>query len=78
MYKSRGLRIPSKKPGHYKLFWVVEGTVKEETFKDRPIPFAMACHQADVMERTTHKIGQIDVVHCDTNAQNYKQLNINF
>jgi hypothetical protein len=72
---ARGLRIKTKE-GHYKLFWVVAGVVREEIYKDRPLPFFTACREADTKERTTHKIGQIDVVHADMKAADYKQLDL--
>lgn len=52
--------------GLCKLFWVVDGNVKEEIFKDNPVPYHVACWKANQLESTTHRIGQVDVVSVTT------------
>jgi hypothetical protein len=69
---ARGKRI--KIDGPCKLFWVVDGRVKEEIHKDRPVPFGVACTNANLLERTTHTYGQVDVV--SVNDKPYQQTKL--
>jgi hypothetical protein len=69
---SRGKR--EKINGLCKLFWVVDNKVREELFKDSPVSFGLACYKADILERTTHKYGKVDVV--SVNEVPYQQTKL--
>lgn len=60
--------------GLCKLFWVVDGRVKEEIYKDRPVPYGVACNHANTLERTTHQYGRVDVV--SVNEKPYQQTKL--
>lgn len=70
-----------KKPieGLCKIFWIVDGVVRETINKgeSNPVPFHVACWQAERASETTHKTGALKVVSVNEKLDSYQlQLNL--
>lgn len=46
----------------FKIWWILNNVVKEEIFKDRPVPKHVAEKESQLRKRTTHKTGKLVIV----------------
>lgn len=58
----------------FKIFWIVDGVVKEEPggFKDRPSLIGIVKAKARTLAATTHTMGTLRVVHSDVKPEDYQ------
>jgi hypothetical protein len=62
----------------YKIWWILNGIVKEEIYKDRPVPKSVAEWKLKELKRTTHKTGELKVVKADKKPEYYRQREVEF
>lgn len=62
-----------------KIFWIVDGVVKQEIQKDSPVGIRVANWMKNKLKNTTHRTGKLLVVPADAKPEDYndKQLNLN-
>lgn len=55
----------TRRTDEYKILWIVDKCVREEINKDNPIPRKVARWKIEQMKRTTHRSGELILVHKD-------------
>lgn len=55
-----------------KIFWIVDGFVKQEIKKDDPVPESVAHWLKNKMAKDTHRLGKLVVVDCDADPQKFE------
>jgi hypothetical protein len=54
-----------------KIWWILDGIVKEEIRKDRPVPYGIAKWYVSQMKVSTHKTGTLKIVDATAKPQDY-------
>lgn len=63
----------ASKHGLNKIFWIVNGQVKEELFLNNPISYPLAIFKKRLHEATTHRTGKLVIVKAGLTIQTYYQ-----
>lgn len=54
-----------------KIFYIVEGRIQEEIFKDNPVPLSVARWHKNKLKISTHRIGELKIVDADTDPNTF-------